>query len=1091
MSPTRKTWPSGVALALLLVLPCGRTPAIAADPGALPYTVILEAPSAGRRLTLDRGKRVRQRSARAAAASVETMARAVARTQQPVMTALRERGIEPLGSVTNVLNAVFVRTTPVEAQEIAELPGVSSVVPSRGFQLELDAVADLIGLDGARSSSGAATGAGIKIAIIDSGLDFDHEAFQDDSLPQLPGYPRGRPEHLRFASRKVIAVRSYAELLNSGEPESSTPDDTTPRDRTGHGTAVAMIAAGASVETPAGRIEGVAPKAYLGVYKVAGTPGINTRPSTQAIIAAIDDAVADGMDVLNLSLGAPALSAWLACVEGGPQSACDPLAVAAQSAVVDFGRVVVAAAGNLGAEGVGSQPTLNSIASPAIAPDVIAVAATLNSRKLVETVRTATAVYPAQSGTGPAIEGAWTAGLLHAGQFGNPLACAPFPAGSLSDHFVLIQRGSCPFREKIEHADSAGALGAVVFNSGTSDALVEMAGADETDIPAYFVGRSTGDALASLTSQERAGAAVEVTLDATPVGQYRDWTEVGEFSSRGPSPGLNLKPDIAAPGIYVYTAAARQHSKPYTFRPSGFEQYSGTSMAAPAVAGTAALVWQRYPHLTAGEVASALIGTSSRTVFEGGEIARVTSVGGGLLNVPGALALIATVEPPTVGFGVLSDRDLPVWQEVLVTNRDSSPHSYRMAVEPRDTNQEAGVFLDGFEEISFELEPDQFVRVRVELRGSIPPPGPYEGFVRVSRDGSAAELRVPYLYVIGGDPVHDAFALTDSYRRGLSGVAVVRTIAGRFVDRNGAPVPSLPVTFVVRQGEAEVQSASPRTDRFGVARARVRFGGSPGEQVVVASAAGLEIPFRFEADAAMPAISAVADSASLESDLAFAPGSLVTVFGSGFADFEGEALPSPLPLVLKSVSASFDHPEIKLSVPAPVFYANATEVGLQVPWELAGLNFAHLKVRVRNRDGPDFVSVPVLVDLTDVSPRIFLVPRDGGSVAAVYHADGSLVTGTEPARAGDQLLIVMTGNGPLVPAVPTGTAAPDFSPTTHAPAVTLGGLGAVVTYAGAVPGVAGVSEVGFVVPSGVPAGDLELSVTTHGATSNSVTLPVR
>ena len=473
-----------------------------------------------------------------------------------------------------------------------------------------------------RSNAPDATGAGLKIGIIDSGIDLDHEAFQDDSLPALPGYPRGRPLQLRFASRKIITLRTYVHLLNSGQPATSTPDDTTPRDSSGHGTAVAMIAAGARVDSPAGPVEGVAPKAYLGVYKVSGTPGINSNPTSQAVIAAIDDAVADGMDILNLSMGAPARFPWAAygydCGEPDQSVDCDPLSVAAQSAVVDFDRVVVAAAGNAGDTGLRAFPARNTVASPAIAPDVIAVAATLNSKEIVEGVRVGSTVYPAQTGAGPGVDGSLTAALALADGFGNPLACAPFPSGSLSDRIVLVKRGTCFFVDKIEHADAAGAIGVVVYNDQGTDDLLEMASIEATDIPAYFIGARDGDALVASVRELPLGSAVEATLDAAPVARTTDWTQVGGYSARGPSPGLNLKPDIAAPGIHVYSAAARQASRPGSFRPSGFREYSGTSMAAPVVAGSAALVWQDHPEFTAREVASALINTASQTVMGDG-----------------------------------------------------------------------------------------------------------------------------------------------------------------------------------------------------------------------------------------------------------------------------------------------------------------------------------------------------------------------------------------------------------------------------------------------------------------------------------------
>ena len=164
-------------------------------------------------------------------------------------------------------------------------------------------------------------------------------------------------EHLRFASNKIVALRTYLHLLNSGEPEISTSDDPSPHDATSHGTAVAMVAAGVCTDSPAGPQQGDAPGAHLGIYRVSGTPGIKTHATSPVIIAAIEDALTDGLDILNLSLGAPA----------GPSAASGPP----------------------------SNPALNSVSTPVIARDVIAVAATWNSREIVQGVRVGSAAYPA------------------------------------------------------------------------------------------------------------------------------------------------------------------------------------------------------------------------------------------------------------------------------------------------------------------------------------------------------------------------------------------------------------------------------------------------------------------------------------------------------------------------------------------------------------------------------------------------------------------------------------------------------------------------------------------------------------------------
>ena len=215
------------AVALAGCLLAGWIPLAAEADRVARYTVVLDAPATGKRLSMARGKADRRAPGRVSASSFAVMARAVAATQEPVVTALEAGGATVLGSVRNVLNAVFVRATAAQAEAFESIRGVKSVIPSRDFEVKLDSVADVSGLNAARlrPSGIAATGEGVKIAIIDSGLDFLHPAFQDDSLPELTGYPKGRPEDLALASRKIVAIRSYMQLQNSGDPASSTPDD--------------------------------------------------------------------------------------------------------------------------------------------------------------------------------------------------------------------------------------------------------------------------------------------------------------------------------------------------------------------------------------------------------------------------------------------------------------------------------------------------------------------------------------------------------------------------------------------------------------------------------------------------------------------------------------------------------------------------------------------------------------------------------------------------------------------------------------------------------------------------------------------------
>lgn len=1091
-------WAISVGLGILSL---GGGPALPADPArTLWYTVVLDSPSVGQRLSQSRAnpKGQRQGFRRAAATSDEFIARAVQRSQDSVVSAMEAEGAEILGSVQNVLNAVFVRATSRQAEAFRALGGVKSVVPARSFDLQINAVAesDILRLRAARLRPVDlnADGSGVKIAIIDSGLDFDHAAFKDDSLAQLAGYPRGRPEHLQFASNKIIAVRNYMHLQNSALPDTSAPDDLTPRDFSGHGTAVAMIAAGARVQIPGGgEVEGIAPKAYLGVYKVSGTPGIHPGPSSQAVIAAIDDAVTDGMDILNLSLGVPAQFPWhaagTACEAADDSVGCDPLAVAAQSAVVDFGRVVVAAAGNTGSSGLQQFPTRNTISSPAIAPDVIAVGATVNARRFVQSVRVGLQSFAAMTGSGPGVDGALSAPATLAADLGHGFACDAFPDWSLRGRIAVIQRGGCWFVDKVEHAAEAGAVGVVIYNDQGSDELIEMASIEETDIPAYFVGASDGALLVAEVSS--AAEDLTVTLDATLLPQPLDPAAVADFSARGPTPGLNLKPDIAAPGAFIYSAAADRPWRLAWFRPDGFHQSSGTSLAAPFVAGAAALVWQQHPNMTVREITSALVNNASQSVLEDGAPARVASVGGGLLDLERALDPIATVEPPTVGFGPVPATGLPVSADILVTNRSQEARSYTMTVAPKDADARAAVTVDGMSSTAFELGPDEFVRVRVALAGQLPVAGSYEGHLKLARRSDGSPLRVPFLYVAGDGQAHNAFALAGEDEYGLAGEPAVKRLLGKYVDRFGAPVASLPVSFAVREGDGTILESSTATDEFGLVHAQVQYAAASGLQSVVATAGGIEIPFWFEGNAQQPVIEEVINLARYESGYPVAPGSVVAVFGGGLSEFAGVAPSEPLPLALKAASVSLDFPEQGVSVPAPLFFASHRQLNIQIPWEFAGLNFAYLKARVRTRSGAQFVSEPVVVDLADVAPGI-LVSEDaaGGIVPELWHPDGYPVTREDPARPGDVVIALMTGNGPLETAVPTGRATADSVPTRHQPVVMVGGTEAAVDYSGSAPGMVGIYRVDFILPETLPSGELVLQVTVHGAASNIVKLPV-
>src|ERR1022692_3068988 len=302
----------------------------------------------------------------------------LAQRQNAVRQELNRRGVPIISSVSEVLNAVFVSAPAERVAELAAIPGVLGVRPMRQMHMELNKATQLMNAPGAWNLLGGQSkaGAGIKIGILDTGIDQNHPAFQDSSLAFPSGFPKcsGSADACSYTNTKVIVARSYVSQIvigNEADPNNpaadSVPDDYSPRDRIGHGSSVASCAAG-NINTGSVTFSGMAPKAWLGNYKIWGSPYVNENPPEDVWITALNDAVTDGMDVINMSSGGPALTGPLdtgaAC--GAPSgTTCDPLAVAFENAAKTV--VMVVAAGNAGGNGY-YYPTFNTISSPASAP---------------------------------------------------------------------------------------------------------------------------------------------------------------------------------------------------------------------------------------------------------------------------------------------------------------------------------------------------------------------------------------------------------------------------------------------------------------------------------------------------------------------------------------------------------------------------------------------------------------------------------------------------------------------------------------------------------------------------------------------------
>jgi len=218
------------------------------------------------------------------------------------------------------------------------------------------------------------------------------------------------------------------------------------------------------------------------------------------------------------------------------------------------------------------------------------------------------------------------------------------------------------------------------------------------------------------------------------------------------------------------------------------------------------------------------------------------------------------------------------------------------------------------------------------------------------------------------------------------------------------------------------------------------------------------------------------NGATFTRNIAIAPGGIVTIFGSNFATAPVAASGAPYPTVLGDTSVTFN------GIAAPLFYVSAGQINVQAPFEIfPGIATVQVK---RGSTG----SAQGTVSVAAVSPGIFIMDQNT-SQGAILHSNYSLVGGTNPARAGETILIYATGLGSLQGSVRTGDPAP-VANTTALPTVRIGSLFANVSYSGTAPGFAGLYQVNAVVPTGLLPGNQPIQITINGVLSNLATVAI-
>ncbi len=416
-------------------------------------------------------------------------------------------------------------------------------------------------------------------------------------------------------NNKLIGARWFIDgaeasgAIDSGEFRSA-------RDVDGHGTHTATIAAGVRKEasiygTRVDEVQGMAPRARVAVYKACWLRPGDQRAScnTSDLASAIDAAVADGVDIINYSVG----------TSMDRISAPDDIALLAATKA---GVLSVVAAGNEG-------PNLGTIGSPAGGPWVITAAA---STREGQTSREAMQINEPASIAGKYAvrEASFTPPLADSDPIEAELVLADDNddlggAGTTSDaceslindeeivgQIALIQRGGCDFEVKIQNADDAGAAAVVVYNIA-GDPIVMSGASGLSDIPALMVGQADGE---SFIEQIDAGETIVAVLDkGLLLTEAESGNRIATFSARGPGPVQDiLKPDVSAPGVNIlagFTPDAANRTPNETF---GY--LSGTSMSTPHVAGVAALLMQSHPDWSPAAIKSALMTTAHQSLTQ-------------------------------------------------------------------------------------------------------------------------------------------------------------------------------------------------------------------------------------------------------------------------------------------------------------------------------------------------------------------------------------------------------------------------------------------------------------------------------------------
>ncbi|MGM0901394.1 MAG: S8 family serine peptidase [Bacillota bacterium] len=553
-------------------------------------------------------------------------------------------------------------------QELEKIQGAKQVSPVQSYKAEATATnIELIGGEKVRgifdTNGQRLSGKGITVGVIDTGIDYEH--------PDL---------HRNYGGGHDLVDGDDDPMETKGTIGGSTL----------HGTHVAGII-GAN-----GRITGVAPDAKLIAYRALGPGGMGT---TEQVLAAIDQAIEDKVDVLNLSLGNDI---------NGPDL---PISLAINKAV-EQGITAVTSSGNSG-------PNKWTVGSPGTATKAISVGASTPPLQVpylsVTGVPDKIRLEPLMGSEGWKLDRSIE--ILDGG-IGRKSQVK-----GAKGKLVLIKRGELTFTEKAKNAAEAGAIGVIIFNNTKGGFLGNLE--ESLDIP-----------VASITMEEgeRLRKAIKKTKEFARMDLVEEKDILADFSSRGPVTNTwEIKPDVVAPGVAINSTI-----------PGGYLALQGTSMAAPHVAGASALIKQAHPDWGPEQIKAALMNTSVPIQNREGKGYHTYEQGAGRIQVEKAVKTETLVLPASLQFGKfrLADRLHRHSTVIEVQNHGTKTKKYSFTLPKR---------AEGIEwemPMSFELEPGKKKKVEISMlvdptafKGKI-----HDGYLTLNEGSN--KISIPYLYVL-------------------------------------------------------------------------------------------------------------------------------------------------------------------------------------------------------------------------------------------------------------------------------------------------------------------------------------------------------